>query len=74
MSLMLNKNDLHEFLCKFKGHSLSDEDKKILRFKSPSSFVTFCIRCKCSLKLDKISETPSYIVAKIYDEEGNNEN
>ena len=69
MSLLLNKNDFQEFLCKFKGHSFSEEDKKMLHSTSPKTFRTSCLKCNCKLEMVKVDNRPSYLVTKIYDEE-----
>ncbi len=69
MSLLLNKNDFQEFLCKFKGHSFSEKDKNILRSTSPETFRTSCLKCNCKLKMVRVGDHPSYLVTKIYDEE-----
>ncbi len=73
MSLMLNKNDLQEFLCKFKGHNIDQKIRETIQSQKPTEISTNCLRCNCKLHLTKITEH-TYLISKDYEEEENDNN
>ena len=73
MSLLLTKNDFQEFVCKFRGHTFSDEIRQVLRSQKPQIHHGNCLKCNCRLEFNKIDEKPTYLVSKCYDEEEGND-